>query len=420
MGKACISIAHVFEPSGLSPTGIISLGGESKLAKMLLGRKQSLERLKQIPPKNKKRVWAHAASLGEFQMLLPLLQKIETELNSEIHVSFFSPSGYEHAEMPPSWQSHYLQQDTPLLANRFVSLLQPDLVIFAKYEFWLSHIRVLNHKNIPFLYWNVLLRNNHFLTKSWAQPWRNALKRALVFGCQNITTQQILTSLLPTTPCLLTGDIRFLQTAELKNSPSVFSDSEIKKWEEKPNIVWGSSWQEELEMLIEVAPLNTGDYRFVLAPHDVSEKNLLHIESKLHGKSQRLSQWMQHPQTNAIVLVDGIGKLKYIYRHAKIAIIGGGFKNALHNIIEPLSLGVPVLFGSNHEKFPEAQEAVNAKAALHANTPKELARILTFLLFHSGNSQLIRFHQSQAQAFFESNTPKMEGVWPFCLAALTK
>ena len=53
------------------------LSGESKLAKMLRGRKQSLERLKQIPPKNKKRVWAHAASLGEFQMLLPLLQKIE-------------------------------------------------------------------------------------------------------------------------------------------------------------------------------------------------------------------------------------------------------------------------------------------------------------------------------------------------------
>ena len=73
------------------------LSGESKLAKMLRGRKQSLERLKQIPKKNKKRVWAHAASLGEFQMLLPLLQKIEIELNSDIHVSFFSPSGYEHA-----------------------------------------------------------------------------------------------------------------------------------------------------------------------------------------------------------------------------------------------------------------------------------------------------------------------------------
>lgn len=396
------------------------LSGESKLTKMLRGRKQSLERLKLIPPKNKKRVWAHAASLGEFQMLLPLLQKIQTEIDSEIHVSFFSPSGYEHAEMPPNWKSHYLQHDTPLLANRFVTLLQPDLVIFAKYEFWLSHIRVLNHKNIPFLYWNVLLRNDHFLTKPWAKPWRNALQKAQVFGCQNHTTQQILTTLLPTTPCLLTGDIRFLQTAQLNTSPSVFSDSEIKQWDEKPNIVWGSSWQEELEVLLQVAPLNTGKYRLVLAPHDVSEKNLGHIESQVQEQTQRLSQWLKHPQPHAIVLVDGIGKLKYIYRHATVAIVGGGFKNALHNIIEPLSNGVPVLMGNHHEKFPEAQEAVNAKAALHADTPSELAKTLNFLLFHRGSTQLIHFHQKQAKAFFESNTPKMEGVWPFCLAALTK
>lgn len=398
----------------------VFLPGEAKLNRLLSGRKNTVERLKKLPPKQKKRVWAHAASLGEFDMLRPLLRKLEQQNDIEIAVSFFSPSGFEHVEMPSHWMRLYMLHDTPSAARFFIKKLQPNLVIFAKYEFWLSHLRILNQNQIPFLYWNTALRASHFLIQPWAYSWRNALEKALLFACQNKETQRILNGILPLTPNLLTGDMRFLQTAQVRDLPGIFTDKEVAQWQEKRNIVWGSAWQEELEVLTQVIPLNTGDYRFVLAPHDVSEKNLSHIESQLPGQTQRLSQWLQNPIPEMVVLVDGIGKLKYIYRYASVAIVGGGFTNALHNIIEPLSLGVPVLFGSNHAKFPEAQEAINAKAALHADTPKELTDILTFLLFHRGNAQLIRFHQNQARAFFDSNTPNLDVVLPYCTAALTK
>lgn len=398
----------------------VFLSEEAKLKRLLSGRYDTIERLKKLPPKNKKRVWAHAASLGEFDMLSPLLKSLEQQNKVEIAVSFFSPSGFEHAEMPSHWMRFYMLHDTPRAARFFIKKLQPNLVIFAKYEFWLSHLRALNQNQIPFLYWNTALRPSHFLTKLAAYPWRKALEKSLLFACQNQETQNILNHILPNTPNLLTGDMRFLQTALVRDLPTIFTDKEVAQWQEKRNIVWGSSWQEELEVLTQVVTLNTDDYRFVLAPHDVSEKNLSHIESQLLGQTQRLSLWLQNPIPKVVVLVDGIGKLKYIYRYASVAIVGGGFTNALHNIIEPLSHGVPVLFGSNHAKFPEAQQAVNAKAALHADTPKELSEILTFLLFHRGNTQLINFHQNQARTYFESNTPKMEGVRPYCEAVLTK
>lgn len=398
----------------------VFLSGEAKLKRLLSGRYDTLERLKKLPPKHKKRVWAHAASLGEYDMLSPLLKNLEQQYDIEIAVSFFSPSGFEHAEIPDHWMRFYMLHDTPRAARFFIKKLQPNLVIFAKYEFWLSHLRILNQNQIPFLYWNTALRPSHFLTKLAAYPWRKALEKSILFACQNQETQTILNRILPNTPNLLTGDMRFLQTAQVRNLPCIFSNKEVAQWQEKKNIVWGSSWQEELEVLKQVIPLNSGAYRFILAPHDVSEKNLLYMESQLPGKTQRLSQWLQNPKSEVVVLVDGIGKLKYMYRYASVALVGGGFTNALHNIIEPLSHGVPVLFGSNHAKFPEAQDAINAKAALHADTPKELSEILTFLLFHRGNTQLINFHQNQARAYFESNTPKMEGIRPYCEAVLTK
>jgi len=392
---------------GLDFIGIF-LSGEGKLAKVLRGRRTTLERLKQLPSNSKKRIWAHAASLGEYQMLWPLLDRLQTEYDVEIHISFFSPSGFEHAENPYQWLFHYLQNDTPQKANNFISLLKPDIVIFAKYEFWLSHLQVLNQKNIPFFYWNTLLRNDHFLTKFWAKSWRQSLSRSQLIFCQNQSTVRILDKLMPNTPKLMTGDIRFLQTKELLDLPSIFNHEEERVWREKVNIIWGSSWEKELEILLKLIPLKTHQYRFIIAPHDVSESNLKLIELTIPVTTQRLSDWQNKPIQNAVILVDGIGKLRYIYRYAAIAVVGGGFKNALHNIIEPLSCGVPVLFGNQHQKFPEAQEAVNAKAALHGLSTNELADTLSFLLFHGGNNQTIEFHQSKAREFFKENTPNLK------------
>lgn len=396
------------------------LNEDTKLQRLLQGRSQSWNNLNALPQKTQKRIWAHAASLGEFQMLLPLLEALESTLPVEIHITFFSPSGYEHAEIPQNWHAYYLQQDTPVKAKRFLTLLQPDIAVFAKYEFWLVHLETLNQRNIPFIYWNTLLRENHFLTKFWAKPWRNELKKAQLICCQNESTQILFNRLLPKTTTLLTGDIRFLQTAKMLHLPSIFTEEQITALTQKPMILWGSSWQHELEVLLPLLPLNQNQYQLVIAPHDVSEHTMQHIEQQLTIPHQRLSDWLNHPKPNVVIMVDGIGKLKFLYRCASLAIVGGGFTNALHNIIEPLSCGVPVVFGSHHKKFPEAQQAVDAHAALHAANPQELTDILRFLLFHKNQKKMLQYHRSKAQEFFAQNTPNMSEVLPYCVNILTK
>ena len=57
-----------------------------------------------------------------------------------------------------------------------------------------------------------------------------------------------------------------------------------------------------------------------------------------------------------VLILDNIGLLSNAYQYGSAAFVGGGFTNALHNILEPATFGLPVFFGNNHQKFPEAND----------------------------------------------------------------
>jgi 3-deoxy-D-manno-octulosonic-acid transferase len=50
--------------------------------------------------------------------------------------------------------------------------------------------------------------------------------------------------------------------------------------------------------------------------------------------------------------------LSALYQYGRIAYIGGGFKTGLHNTLEPIAFGLPVLFGPYYHKFEEARYLV--------------------------------------------------------------
>ena len=68
-----------------------------KLKKGLAGRRQSCEIVKAKFSAADKIIWMHAASLGEYEQGLPVLEKLKKEFpKHKILVTFFSPSGYDH------------------------------------------------------------------------------------------------------------------------------------------------------------------------------------------------------------------------------------------------------------------------------------------------------------------------------------
>jgi 3-deoxy-D-manno-octulosonic-acid transferase len=108
----------------------------------VLGRKNWKSKVEGIP-KNKKVIWFHCASLGEFDQGLPLMNSLKLK-NPDLFlvVTFFSPSGmlHYHKRMHVVDLAMYLPYDTPRNANFFIEKVNPSLVFFVKYEFWQNYI----------------------------------------------------------------------------------------------------------------------------------------------------------------------------------------------------------------------------------------------------------------------------------------
>jgi 3-deoxy-D-manno-octulosonic-acid transferase len=80
------------------------------------------------------------------------------------------------------------------------------------------------------------------------------------------------------------------------------------------------------------------------------------------------------------MILDTIGHLSSAYQYGSVAMVGGGFSGSLHNILEPLAYGLPVLFGPKHQKFPEAQQFLDLGFAQQISSAKELDMALRYFM----------------------------------------
>jgi 3-deoxy-D-manno-octulosonic-acid transferase len=112
-----------------------------KAKKWIDGRKNQWTTFPQV--KNKKVIWFHCASLGEFDQGAPLMRRIKEE-NPSIFllVTFFSPSGMEHYHKRNLSIDYtcYLPIDTKKNAAQFIQHFKPKSCYFIKYEFWFNFI----------------------------------------------------------------------------------------------------------------------------------------------------------------------------------------------------------------------------------------------------------------------------------------
>ena len=95
-----------------------------------------------------------------------------------------------------------------------------------------------------------------------------------------------------------------------------------------------------------------------------------------------------------------------LYALSDLAVIGGAFGKGLHNIIEASAAGVPVIFGPNTAKFPEAKEFVDAKIGFQVSSIDELAQTID-IYFNSSELPLLK---QKTRAHFDICIPQIEFV----------
>lgn len=350
-----------------------ALTGNEKAIDWVTGRKEIMQRLSDFGPSKHSILWIHAASLGEFEMARPLVKKLkEAYPNDKIVVTFFSPSGYNALVDDSDIDlALYLPIDKKADTQEFLDLLQPKIAIFVKYEFWPNLLDQIILRDIPFFIASATFRRDHLIFKPWGKFIAKRLAKAQAIFVQDPLSFELLNDHHYENR-ILAGDGRFDNVQRIASEEISFPEIE-KFLDGQKAIVMGSSWPED-ESIVYPLIRKFPQYKFIFAPHDISGKHVSQISESIPTRVLTYSELKEHPQPEdfQVLIVDTIGMLSRLYAYAHLAFVGGGFKQGLHNILEPLAHGVPTAYGPDHAKFWEATAASESGGGKVVQNTREL------------------------------------------------
>ena len=322
-------------------------------------------KLKSLEP-DKKNILIHCASLGEFEQAKPIIDRLDSSGKYNFIISFFSPSGFNHSKLDTALNSKiiktYLPFDSIPNERKFIKLVNPAVVIFIKYDLWFNLLRYTNHKKIFSIVVNKSYEGKRF---KWRFPISRSYKKTVLnlvdfIGVTDEEDKIEFQKLLNRKDNIdVFGDTKYERIAKAKavqSANEILSSSLIK---DKNIFVVGSSWNKDEELVLQVIEKISSNgiseqlsIITIIAPHEPSEEVLDDIEYEIrtnypHLKSIRYSEIAKFKDEN-IILIDCVGILMGLYKYAKVAYVGGGFRNGMHNVLEPAGYGIPVLFGNDN------------------------------------------------------------------------
>lgn len=355
-----------------------------KMKLFVEGRKNIFETLKHNISTNDKTIWFHAASLGEFEQGLPVMEKIKIKFPShKIIVTFFSPSGFEvRKNNSVADLTIYLPLDTKENAKLFLELTQPELVFFIKYEYWPNYLNELKKQKTKTYLISGILRENQVFFKWYGGFYRNCLQTFEHFFVQNESSKKLLQSL-GYQNVKISGDTRFDRVVSiLERDNSLGFIEEFKK--NTTTIVIGSSWPKDEELLVNFINQSSENVKFIIAPHNIKSEQIQELKKSI-SKSVILFSEKDSKKLNeyAVLIIDTIGILTKIYSYADIAYIGGGYGNpGVHNILEPATFGIPIVIGPNYTHFAEATALVGLEGCVSISSQNELNNAFSNLILN--------------------------------------
>ena len=332
-----------------------------KLKKGLAGRRQSCDKVQQKFSLEDRVIWMHAASLGEYEQGLPVLEKLKEKFpNHKILITFFSPSGYDNVIKKNTIADAicYLPFDTETWVKEFTAHFKTDIFFTVKYEYWYHLLAELKNQGAKIYVVSALFYETQIFFKAYGKWFVRQLKNNvdLFFHQNNHST--VLAKGIGLKNSITSGDTRYDRVKQLRNRDNSVDFIEEFKLD-YTTLIFGSSWEAE-ERIAEIIAAKNKNVKLIIAPHDL--KRVDHLKTIFPAAilySQITDKQSLRILNVKVLIIDCIGLLSKLYSYGDLAIVGGGFHSkGLHNILEAATFGIPVFFGNQYTKNPEADELI--------------------------------------------------------------
>ncbi|RJO63576.1 MAG: 3-deoxy-D-manno-octulosonic acid transferase [Candidatus Omnitrophota bacterium] len=350
-----------------------------------------------VLPKNLKLVrpiWIHAVSVGEAMAVRGLYEKLKERFpEKNFVISTVTPTGntvVRHFIKDGDFVC-YLPLDISAIVRRVIERINPSMVVIAETEFWPNIISYLYKKNIPIVVVNGRISDRSFrgylFSKLLVRP---VLRKISLYCVQTETDYQRLKRLgVDEAKLKITGNMKFDRvTASPQGSIEIHRES-LQIAGDAKVLLAGSTHPGEEEIILRAyAELGNTfpSLRLILAPrHPERAAAIVRIVKRFGFEPVLISSGgaiAHSPQKKRVFIIDSIGQLLAFYAFSDIVFVGGSLvRKGGHNILEPVSLGKPVLFGPYTFNFRDIVEAfLTHDAAVLVHNEKEMALRIADLL----------------------------------------
>lgn len=312
-------------------------------------------------------VWAHGASIGETQALLPLIEGLVGRGLKVLVTSGTRTSAEILARrLPPGARHHYVPLDVPAALRRFLDHWRPCLALFAESEIWPNTIGELARRGVP-----LVLVNGRISPRSFA-GWQRApsVARSL-FGsfaacCAQSEGDAERLATLGAPTAGVCGNLKF-DIAPLPADPAGLEEL-AARLAGRPVWLAASTHPGEEEAVIAAHLALRGRWPGLLtivAPRHPARADDFAHEAAFHGLSTaHRSRGDPVAGDSDLYLADTVGELGLFYRTAPLAFVGGSLvPHGGQNPIEPVRLGAAVLHGPEVQNFAEIYAALDEAGA---------------------------------------------------------
>ena len=334
------------------------------------------------------RIWLHAVSVGEVNLLRPILHRlICANPDAEIVISTTTQTGFELASR--QFDQHavfYCPLDFSWAVRTAISRLKPDLLVLVELELWPNLLMQAERCGIPVAIVNGRLSDRstrgYLKLGALTRRWFSSIR--LVAAQSQTCASRFQLIGVPEEKVRFVGSIKFdgaqtdranSRTSELRKLAAIEGDDVV--------FLAGSTQQPEEALALAAWQNLVSDFpklRLILVPRHPERYSEVARMLDASGIPWQARTSMSKGSCSAspVILVDTVGELGAWWGTADIGFVGGSLgSRGGQNMIEPTAYGVATCFGPNTRNFRDVvQLLLNSNAAVVIQDGTELEQFV--------------------------------------------
>ncbi len=339
-------------------------------------------------------IWVHAVSVGEVQAARPLINNLLQEYSScKILVTTMTPTGADCVKQYLAGDvTHlYIPYDLPAAVKRFVSIIDPAILLVMETELWPNLFHYCQASNIPVVIINARMSENSARGYRYFSGFTRSMLESvsLIIAQGEKDAERLIALGADKDKVNVTGNLKF----DINLPHGITEQTQtLRKYLSVNRQVWiAASTHEGEEKIIldafdKVLEKHSQCLLVIVPRHPERSASVKELCFKRGLRVLCRSDGKECDENFQVFILDSLGELPTFYAAADVAFVGGSLTEVGgHNMLEPASLGLPVITGPHVFNFQEiSQLLLDEVAAWKINGADELFNRVSCLLDDAG------------------------------------